>query len=160
VLRVSRLTPRQLLLLRNPPPPRASGIAYEYLLLTPRSAAQVAPAPSDWSLRHDRGYPPYSITPRHLYGDIEPPSAFTPGASSGRRTETVCPEGRMMRDMGPVWGPAYSRVHFKGYPIKLVSYYALLRRCQLPWPRPSCLYGATPVRWRCDGDPAPNRAQV
>jgi len=63
-LRSSRLTPSQQLLLRNPPPLRASGLAYEYLLLTPRSAARAAPAPNNGGLRRDRGYPPYSITPR------------------------------------------------------------------------------------------------
>ena len=38
----------------------------------------------------------------------------------------------------------YSYVHFQVYPIRLVSCYALLSGCRLPWPPPSCQYGATP----------------
>jgi hypothetical protein len=46
-------------------------------------------------------------------------------------------------------GIAHNRfdlVHFQGYPIRLVSCYALLSRCRLPWPLSSCRYGATPFR--------------
>lgn len=35
-------------------------------------------------------------------------------------------------------------VHFQGPLIRLVSCYALLSGCRLPWPPPSCLYERTP----------------
>lgn len=53
-----RLTPNQLLLLRNPPPLRPSEFAYEYLLLLPRSAAQTGPGAVTDPLQPDQGIRP------------------------------------------------------------------------------------------------------
>ena len=49
--------------------------------------------------------------------------------------------------LGGVWLHRLNLVHFQGYPIRLVSCYALLSRCRLPWPLPSCRHGATPFKW-------------
>ena len=37
-----------------------------------------------------------------------------------------------------------SAIHLRARPIRLVSCYTLLSRFRLPWPLPSCYYGATP----------------
>jgi len=43
-------------------------------------------------------------------------------------------------------------VHLRGYPIRQMSCYALLRRCRLPWPRICCLHGTAPSMVPLTGD--------
>ena len=45
---------------------------------------------------------------------------------------------------GPSIGTPLSDIHFQGKNIRQVSYYTLLRRFQLPWPRSCCPYVFTP----------------
>jgi len=59
----------------------------------------------------------------------------------------VCLLGTLYQGLGLVWLHRLNLVHFQGYSIRLVSCYALLSRCRLPWPLPSCQYGATPFNW-------------
>lgn len=97
---------------------QASGISLEYLLLSPRSAPGGVPAGTAPSLRNALAQSP-------------PASAYSRGCSSSLETPP------------PGTSTPLSAIHFRGYFIRRVSCYALLRRFQLPWPRPRCLHKAT-----------------
>jgi len=79
------------------------------------------------ALRRDLGYPPYSFTPTSI---LRP------------RTEQACV--LLYLRLGAVWRARFNHVHFQGIPIRLVSCYALLSGCRLPWPPSSCRHGETP----------------
>lgn len=123
--------------LRTPANPRAIAVveepfststlkdnAYEYLLLLPRSAAPAAQ------------HPHKQVRLRMTWGTL--PTSPIQSSILTLRSHTIVEYG-----IGSFLA-RYSYVHFQVYPIRLVSCYALLSGCRLPWPPPSCQYGATP----------------
>jgi len=95
---------------------RASGVSLEYLLLSPRSAPARVPA---------RECPEPS--PQNRKKSIRAATAYS----------------LFLQKEPPGTGSPLSVLHFRGYSIRRASYYALLRRFQLPWPRPRCLHRIT-----------------
>lgn len=100
---------------------------YEYSLLLPRSAAPAARPRDNAGGQGKPGVPPYSAA-----SEADRPLQSTQPSLSPRTAYTYQPS---------------NSVHFRPHPLRPVSCYALLSRCQLPWPRPGCLEGARTFRW-------------
>jgi len=101
---------------------QASGISLEFLLLSPRSAPTHVPA---------------GLTP--------PPFVLFLQEKNMRRASLLTCDFLFIKNLArrAAQAPRSASSIFEATPHRRASCYALLRRFQLPWPRPRCLNRAT-----------------